>query len=117
MILCQTTNLTFYRYDSLLLNDFIIALLPFQKSNSESSRSSGERKQNSRVASFPTLQPSQGDVITYDDPAGRQERERILAQLKAASPSQDGFQSPTKLSSDIPVDQIEALGPAQVELP
>ena len=28
-------------------------------------------------------------MITYDDPAGREERERILAQLKATSPSQD----------------------------
>ena len=32
---------------------------------------------------------SQSDCISYDDPAGRLERERILAQLKRASPSQD----------------------------
>jgi len=32
---------------------------------------------------------SQSDYITYDDPTGRVERERILAQLKRASPSQD----------------------------
>ena len=35
------------------------------------------------------MEPSQGDFITYDDPVGREERARILAQLKAASPSQD----------------------------
>ncbi len=38
---------------------------------------------------MPSIEPSQGDIISYDDPAGRMERERILAQLKAASPSQD----------------------------
>ena len=59
------------------------------------------------------MQPSQGDVITYDDPAGRQERERILAQLKAASPSQDGFQTPAGLP-DLPVDQIEEPGAHEV---
>ena len=32
---------------------------------------------------------SQNDVISYDDPTGRLERERILAQIRAASPSQD----------------------------
>ena len=32
---------------------------------------------------------SQGGFITYDDPTGRLERERILEHLKRASPSQD----------------------------
>ena len=87
----------------------------FQRSNSESSRSSSEKKQSSKVSCFPTLQPSQGDVITYDDPAGRLERERILAQLKAASPSQDGFTEfrSTELS-DFPVEEMEEEDPAEV---
>jgi len=62
------------------------------------------------------VHPSQGDVITYDDPAGRQERERILAQLKAASPSQDGFQTPADLS-ELPVDQIEEPDPHEIVPP
>jgi len=33
------------------------------------------------------IEPSQSDTITYDDPAGRLERERIMARLKGCSPS------------------------------
>lgn len=51
-------------------------------------------KSSSRVKSrFPATdesEHSQSDTITYDDPAGRMERDRIIAQLKrGASPSPD----------------------------
>lgn len=81
-----------------------------QRSNSDSSKSTGERRQSSKASGFPSLQPSQGDVITYDDPAGRLERERILAQLKAASPSQNDFQE----LSDFPFEQMEDAYPEEV---
>lgn len=44
----------------------------------------------SRLPATDDSEHSQSDTITYDDPAGRMERERIMAQLKrGASPSPD----------------------------
>lgn len=60
-----------------------------QKSN-DSSRSSASDPSAAKTTSADHLnEQSQGDYITYDDPTGRKERERILAQIKQASPSQD----------------------------
>lgn len=44
----------------------------------------------SRLPATDDSEHSQSDTITYDDPAGRMEREKIMAQLKrGASPSPD----------------------------
>ena len=52
--------------------------------NNSSSRS------KSRLPAKDDSEHSQSDTITYDDPAGRMEREKIMAQLKrGASPSPD----------------------------
>ena len=64
----------------------IITFRLLQKSSGESGRASNEDTKSSKNHG---VEPSQGDFITYDDPVGRIERARILAQLKAASPSQD----------------------------
>jgi len=69
-----------------------------QKSSAESSRSSDPTtvpnetttsKQTKPIDPSVMTEQSQNDVISYDDPTGRLERERILAQIRAASPSQD----------------------------
>ena len=58
--------------------------------DTESAGKKASSRVKSRVPATDDSEPSQSDTITYDDPAGRMEREKIIAQLKrGASPSTD----------------------------
>ena len=58
--------------------------------DTESAGKNASSRVKSRLPATDDSEPSQSDTITYDDPAGRMEREKIIAQLKrGASPSTD----------------------------
>lgn len=60
----------------------------FKATEGDDSNSSSRVK--SRMPITDDSEHSQSDTITYDDPAGRMEREKIMAQLKrGCSPSPD----------------------------
>lgn len=60
------------------------------KVNEGGANSSSRTK--SRLQVTDDSEHSQSDTITYDDPAGRMEREKIMAQLKrGSSPSPDCY--------------------------
>eukprot|EP00794_Sanderia_malayensis_P005713 gene5713-6413_t len=59
-------------------------------SNDPSKSSSSDSRPSHEAFHLHGIEPTPGDLITYDDAAdSRKERERILAQMRAASPSQD----------------------------
>lgn len=65
-----------------------VSLLPLKSAEGADNNSSSWVK--SRMPMTDDSEHSQSDTITYDDPAGRMEREKIMAQLKRGnSPSPD----------------------------